>query len=136
MILSRNAIAVMLGGGAGAACRAMIGFAVMEKLPSGFPLGVLCANVLGGFLMGLLQGWMHRTGRTFTTGYCLLGTGFLGGFTTFSTFSLDTFLLWRSGDMISAGLNIALNMALCLCAVWGGYALPVRRRGRSAASPR
>lgn len=61
MILSRNALAVMLGGGAGAVCRVMMGLAVMEKLPSGFPLGVLCANVLGGFLMGLLQGWMRRT---------------------------------------------------------------------------
>ena len=79
MILSRNALAVMLGGGAGAVCRVMMGLAVMEKLPSGFPLGVLCANVLGGFLMGLLQGWMRRTGNTFATGYCLLGTGFLGG---------------------------------------------------------
>ena len=58
MIFSRNALAVMLGGGAGAVCRVMTGFAVMEKLPSGFPLGVLCVNVLGGFLMGLLQGWM------------------------------------------------------------------------------
>ena len=63
MILSRNALAVMLGGGAGAVCRVMTGFAVMEKLPSGFPLGVLCVNVLGGLLMGLLQGWMRRTGH-------------------------------------------------------------------------
>ena len=108
MILSRNALAVMLGGGAGAVCRVM-----MEKLPSVFPLGVLCANVLGGFLMGLLQGWMRRMGNTFATGYCLLGTGFLGGFTTFSTFSLDTFLLYRSGDASLAALNIALNMVLC-----------------------
>ena len=105
MILSRNALAVMLGGGAGAVCRVMMGLAVMEKLPSGFPLGVLCANVLGGFLMGLLQGWMRRTGNTFATGYCLLGTGFLGGFTTFSTFSLDTFLLYRSGDASLAALT-------------------------------
>ena len=136
MILSRNTIAVMFGGGAGAVCRVMAGLAVMEKLPSGFPLGVLCVNVLGGFLMGLLQGWMRRTGGTFATGYCLLGTGFLGGFTTFSTFSIDTFLLCRSGDLFSAALNIALNMALCLCAVWGGYALMTCRRGHAAASPR
>ena len=112
MILSRNALAVMLGGGAGAVCRVMTGFAVMEKLPSGFPLGVLCVNVLGG---------------------CLLGTGFLGGFTTFSTFSLDTFLLYRSGDASLAALNIALNMVLCLCAVWGGYALLAPRPERPTA---
>ena len=132
MIFSRNALAVMLGG-AGAVCRVMTGFAVMEKLPSGFPLGVLCVNVLGGFLMGLLQGWMRRTGNTFATGYCLLGTGFLGGFTTFSTFSLDTFLLYRSGDASLAALNIALNMVLCLCAVWGGYALLAPRPERPTA---
>lgn len=112
----------------------MMGLAVMEKLPSGFPLGVLCANVLGGFLMGLLQGWMRRMGNTFATGYCLLGTGFLGGFTTFSTFSLDTFLLYRSGDASLAALNIALNMVLCLCAVWGGYALLAPRPERPTAS--
>ena len=134
MILSRNALAVMLGGGAGAVCRVMMGLAVMEKLPSGFPLGVLCANVLGGFLMGLLQGWMRRMGNTFATGYCLLGTGFLGGFTTFSTFSLDTFLLYRSGDASLAALNIALNMVLCLYAVWGGYALLAPRPERPTAS--
>ena len=133
MIFSRNDLAVMLGGGAGAVCRVMTGFAVMEKLPSGFPLGVLCVNVLGGFLMGLLQGWMRRTGNTFATGYCLLGTGFLGGFTTFSTFSLDTFLLYRSGDASLAALNIALNMVLCLCAVWGGYALLAPRPERPTA---
>ena len=133
MIFSRNALAVMLGGGAGAVCRVMTGFAVMEKLPSGFPLGVLCTNVLGGFLMGLLQGWMRRTGNTFATGYCLLGTGFLGGFSTFSTFSLDTFLLYRSGDASLAALNIALNMVLCLCAVWGGYALLAPRPERPTA---
>ena len=134
MILSRNAIAVMFGGGAGAVCRTMLGFAMMEKLPSGFPLGVLCVNVLGGFLMGLLQGWMRRMGNTFALGYCLLGTGFLGGFTTFSTFSLDTFLLWRSGDAHAAALNIALNMMLCPCAVWGGFALSALRPERPAAS--
>ena len=101
MIFSRNALAVMLGGGAGAVCRVMTGFAVMEKLPSGFPLGVLCVNVLGGFLMGLLQGWMRRTGNTFATGYCLLGTGLFGGlYHVFEPSRFDTFLLYRSGDAL------------------------------------
>ena len=59
--------------------------------------------------------------------------GLFGGFTTFSTFSLDTFLLYRSGDASLAALNIALNMVLCLCAVWGGYALPPPRPERPTA---
>ena len=58
----------------------------------------------------------------------------MGGFTTFSTFSLDTFLLYRSGDASLAALNIALNMVLCLCAVWGGYALLAPRPERPTAS--
>ena len=128
-----NTIAVLCGGAAGAVCRFKLNAAIMSGLTMTFPLGILCINVLGGFLMGLLQGWMRRTGNTFATGYCLLGTGFLGGFTTFSTFSLDTFLLYRSGDASLAALNIALNMVLCLCAVWGGYALLAPRPERPTA---
>ena len=77
--------------------------------------------MLGGFLMGLLQGAMKRSGKPFTVGYSLLGTGFLGGFTTFSTFSLDTFNLYHTGDLMLAGLNILLNAVICICAVWAGY---------------
>ena len=88
-----NTIAVLCGGAAGAVCRFKLNAAIMSGLTLAFPLGILCINVLGGFLMGLLQGAMKRSGKPFTVGYSLLGTGFLGGFTTFSTFSLDTFNL-------------------------------------------
>ena len=81
-----NTIAVLCGGAAGAVCRFKLNAAIMSGLTMTFPLGILCINVLGGFLMGLLQGAMKRSGKPFTVGYSLLGTGFLGGFTTFSTF--------------------------------------------------
>ena len=93
-----NTIAVLCGGAAGAVCRFKLNAAIMSGLTMAFPLGILCINVLGGFLMGLLQGAMKRSGKPFTVGYSLLGTGFLGGFTTFSTFSLDTFNLYHTGD--------------------------------------
>ena len=94
-----NTIAVLCGGAAGAVCRFKLNAAIMSGLTMAFPLGILCINVLGGFLMGLLQGAMKRSGKPFTVGYSLLGTGFLGGFTTFSTFSLDTFNLYHTGQL-------------------------------------
>ena len=71
-----NTIAVLCGGAAGAVCRFKLNAAIMSGLTMAFPLGILCINVLGGFLMGLLQGAMKRSGKPFTVGYSLLGTGF------------------------------------------------------------
>ena len=61
-----NTIAVLCGGAAGAVCRFKLNAAIMSGLTMAFPLGILCINVLGGFLMGLLQGAMKRSGKPFT----------------------------------------------------------------------
>ena len=109
-----NTIAVLCGGAAGAVCRFKLNAAIMSGLTMAFPLGILCINVLGGFLMGLLQGAMKRSGKPFTVGYSLLGTGFLGGFTTFSTFSLESLTLLERGKWLLGGSYMLLSMALCL----------------------
>ena len=121
-----NAGAVMCGGAVGAVCRFKLNALIMTATALSFPVGILIINVLGAFLMGLLQGWMKRTGKPFTVGYSLLGTGFLGGFTTFSSFSLDTFSLYQTGTLLFAAANIVLNAGLCLFTVWIGYSLLVQ----------
>ena len=112
-----NTIAVLCGGAAGAVCRFKLNAAIMSGLTLAFPLGILCINVLGGFLMGLLQGAMKRSGKPFTVGYSLLGTGFLGGFTTFSTFSLESLTLLEKGKWLLGGSYMVLSVVLCLLGV-------------------
>lgn len=127
MNANKIAIAIGIGGAVGAVCRFHLNSIITGGLELNFPVGILCINVLGALLMGLLQGGMKRSGKAFAMGYGLLGTGFLGGFTTFSTFSLDTFNLYHAGGIAPAMLNIALNATLCICAVWGGYRMICRK---------
>jgi len=77
--------------------------------------------VLGGFLMGLLQGAMKRSGKPFTVGYSLLGTGFLGGFTTFSTLMNESFLLLKEGNFSAFFLYTLISFAGGLLAIGLGY---------------
>ena len=119
-----NAAAVLIGGAAGALCRFGGNIAIMDMIRGPFPLGILVINVAGGFLMGLLQGAIKRSGSPHTLLYNLLGTGFLGGFTTFS---IDTFHLYASGSVMSAALNIILNACLAIAAAGIGYGIFIKR---------
>ena len=112
-----------LGGFIGSAARYGIG--ILVSRPSAvvsFPLATLLVNVTGSFLIGLLLGttparaWLTDDARIFVI------VGVLGGFTTFSSFSLDTLQLWRETSPARAGLNILMNVVLCLLAVWIGDA--------------
>lgn len=87
---------VMAGGALGAGARHLVGRALLGWLGAGFPYGTLAVNLIGGFGMGLLVGFSTRYGAT--EGWRLfLGTGVLGGFTTFSAFSLDIVTLADRG---------------------------------------
>lgn len=126
------AAAVLMGGAAGAVCRFSGNSAIMDIFGGAFPLGILLINVTGGFLMGLLQGTITRGGRPHVLLCSLIGTGFLGGFTTFSSFALDTFRLYASGSLLLAALNIILNTCLALAAAGLGYGICAKREASHA----
>jgi len=95
---------------------------------SGFPLATLFVNVTGSFIIGFYATLSGPDGRVFATAQQrqFVMTGFCGGYTTFSSFSLDTVRLLRAGMTETAFLNIALSVVTWLLAVWLGYAAAAR----------
>lgn len=104
---------VALGGGVGAIGR----YALVRALPSRMPWAVLIANVVGSLLLGVLLAGASGDLRL------LLGVGFCGGLTTFSTFALDTLVLAREGRPWEATANVVVSVAACLAAVVAGLAI-------------
>ena len=110
---------VGLGGFFGASLRYLLGKAASSQ--SVIPAATLAINIFGSFMIGVLSLFSERHGLSRHSVILMLQAGFCGGFTTFSTFSLDTFNLYHTGDLMLAGLNILLNAVICICAVWAGY---------------
>lgn len=111
---------ILLGGAFGAVLRFWVANGVYAWLGRNFPYGTLTVNVLGSFMIGLLTFYFMHRGLLDSVWSRGLIVGVLGAFTTFSTFSLDTFDLLQQGETLRAGLNISLNVGLCLLAVWLG----------------
>jgi CrcB protein len=99
-----NTFLVMAGGAIGAALRYQLGRAALRLAGPGYPWGTLAANVIGGFVMGLLAGWLvaRYQGGGGEQIRLFVAVGILGGFTTFSAFSLETMLMIERGDTLGA----------------------------------
>ena len=93
---------VMIGGALGAAARFLTGKATLAWFGPGYPWGTLAVNLVGGLLMGVLAGSLARWGQGGEQWRLLLGVGVLGGFTTFSAFSLDVMVMLERGDWPTA----------------------------------
>jgi fluoride exporter len=115
---------VALGGALGSMARYGCSGLVARLTGSALPLGTLLVNVSGAALIGLLAGLSVPEGRGLipVSGRLFLMTGICGGYTTFSTFSLETLNLMSDGEWGWAIANIAGSVALCLVAVWLGFA--------------
>lgn len=113
-------LAIAAGGSIGALARFWIANLVYEWLGRGFPHGTLFVNVSGSFLMGLLTELMLQRFVATPEYRAVLLVGFLGAYTTFSTFSIETLYLFEQGETLKALLNIFFSVALCLAAVWFG----------------
>lgn len=113
-------LAVFLGAGLGGMLRHAVNRASLALLGPDFPYGTLFVNVVGGLLMGMLaELFLVRSGgspefRLFLT------TGLLGGFTTFSAFSLDAALMWQRSDYLALGSYVAASVLLSIAALFLG----------------
>ena len=115
---------VACGGALGSMGRYGAGLMAGRLLGHGFPWATLAVNVLGSLLMGLLIAVLARDGGTAHAEWRLfLAVGVLGGFTTFSTFSLDAVTLLTRGEWSAALAYMTASLALALLALWGGMAL-------------
>lgn len=116
---------VFLGGGIGAAARHGVNIGAARLLGVNFPHGTLIVNIVGSFLMGLLAAWFaFKAGAAWSQHARLfLTTGVLGGFTTFSAFSLDTALLWERGAIWVAIAYVVLSVGLSVLGLVAGLAL-------------
>lgn len=116
-------LVVFIGGGLGAALRHGVNIGVARLLGTSFPYGTLTVNVAGCLIMGLLAGYFAFKGDVTQSWRLFLTTGILGGFTTFSAFSLDVALLYERGDIGLAATYILASVAMSLVAVFAGLAL-------------
>lgn len=118
-------LSIALGGALGSVARFWMSGFIAERIGTTFPLGTLIVNISGSLVIGFFAALTDPEGRflvspTFREFVML---GICGGYTTFSSFSLQTLTLARNGEWLAAGVNAVLSLVLCLVAVWVGHVL-------------
>ena len=124
LAMLKTYLAVMAGGALGTALRMAVSTWFVFKFGEAFPLGTLIVNVSGCFIIGAFAALTGPQGPLVASQLTrqVVMIGFLGGYTTFSSFSLQTLNLWQKGELLRAALNTSLSLVLCLIAVWIGHA--------------
>lgn len=112
---------IAVGGAVGSMCRYAVGQIVQRASHGGFPLGTLVINVLGCIIVGGLTGWLMNA-QTHPLVRPALVVGFCGGFTTFSTFGIETVALMRGGEIAMAASYVAASLVLGIGGAAVGFA--------------
>ncbi|MBX4867885.1 fluoride efflux transporter CrcB [Rhizobium bangladeshense] len=118
-----QALLVAVGGAIGSLLRYFVGQWALRLMGPAFPWGTLAVNVVGCFVIGVLAELIARKFNASLELRLLLITGFLGGFTTFSAFSLDAISLFERGEAVAGGIYMAASVGLSMMAVFAGLAI-------------
>ena len=120
-----NYLWIALGGAIGTAGRYFVSGFVAQLVGETFPWGTILINISGSFVIGFFGTLTGPDGRYFvgSTARQFVMTGICGGYTTFSSFSLQTQNLMNDGEWLYAGANVVVSVVMCLVAVWVGVAL-------------
>lgn len=123
-----NYLLIALGSAIGGVGRYWLSGAIAVRFGETFPWGTVIVNITGCLVIGLFATLTGTEGRVFVPGEWrqFFMIGICGGYTTFSSFSLQTLNLALGGEWLGAGLNIVLSVVLCLVAVWAGHAVAVQ----------
>jgi CrcB protein len=119
----KSLLLVFLGGGAGSVARHSIGI-ILQRLSVNFPVSTLASNLIACIILGFLAGGMAlRPGASHETERQLIGIGFCGGLSTYSTFTLETFELLKNGQWALAAAYLIITALACLLAFAAGSAM-------------
>jgi len=119
-----NVLLVALGGAIGASSRYGLSAWALRQFGAGFPMGTLLANIIGSALMGVLMGWLaSKSVESAQSLKLFLGVGILGGFTTFSAFTLESFVMLEKKAYGAYVGYVSASVVLSLLALAGGFAL-------------
>jgi CrcB protein len=111
---------VVIGGGLGSALRFWVGSYVSERLGTRFPYGTFVINITASFLIGFILTVLAEKTDSNPNWRYLIPIGFIGGYSTFSTFEFESFRAFQNGEILITGLNIGLSVVLGFVSVWLG----------------